>query len=184
MFAQRLFDRGTIGCWRGLFVAVDAEWEYRQFVLEVATRLFRTAFMLTNDRQLAEDLVQQTLLRAWRYWRHVREADDRYSYVRRILLNSHSRMHRRRRVSEVLTAAPHEQEGHRPLVDERDQLLRAIDHLSYGQKAVLLLRFYEDLTVDQTAELLGCSVGTVKSRTARALQQLRMSPHLDPHEGR
>ena len=49
-----------------------------------------------------------------------------------------------------------------------------------GKKAVLLLRFYEDLSVDQTAELLGCSVGTVKSRTARALQQLRMSPHLDP----
>lgn len=163
---------------------MDAESEYRQFVLEAANRLFRTAYVLTNDRQLAEDLVQQTLLKAWRYWRHVREADDRYNYVRRILLTSHSRMHRRRRVSEVLTASPQEQEGHRPLVDERDQLLRAIDRLPYGQKAVLLLRFYEDLTVDQTAELLGCSVGTVKSRTARALQQLRMSPHLDPLEGR
>ncbi len=70
------------------------------------------------------------------------------------------------------------------LSDERDQLLRAIDGLPYGQKAVLLLRFYEDLTVDQTAELLGCSVGTVKSRTARGLRQLRMSPQLDPLEGR
>ncbi len=163
---------------------MDAEAEYRQFVLEVANRLFRTAFVLTNDGQLAEDLVQQTLLKAWRYWRHVREADNRYSYVRRILLTSHSGMHRRRRVSEVLTAAPHEQQAHRTLVDERDQLLRALDQLPYGQKAVLLLRFYDDLTVEQTAALLGCSVGTVKSRTARALQQLRMSPHLDPLEGR
>jgi DNA-directed RNA polymerase specialized sigma24 family protein len=120
---------------------VDAEREYRQFVLEVANRLFRTAFVLTNDRQLAEDLVQQTLLKVWRYWRHVREADDPYSYVRRILLTSHSRMHRRRRVSEVLTAAPHEQEGEGPLVEERDQVLRALDRLPYWQKAVLLLRF-------------------------------------------
>lgn len=163
---------------------MDAEPEYRQFVLEAADRLFRTAFLLTGDRQLAEDLVQQSLLKAWRYWGRVCEADDRYSYVRRILLNSHSRMHRRRRVSEVLTAAPHEQQGDRPLVDEQDQLLRALDRLPYGQKAVLMLRFYEDLTVEQTALLLGCSVGTVKSRTARALQRLRMSPHLDLFEGR
>ena len=108
--ASKLVDRGTLEHARGLLLVVDAEGEYRQFVLEAANGLFRTAFVLTNDRQLAEDLVQQTLLKTWRYWRHVRDADDRYNYVRRMLLTSHIRMHRRRRVSEVLTAAPHEQD--------------------------------------------------------------------------
>jgi RNA polymerase sigma-70 factor (sigma-E family) len=176
---------GTFVAKKGLLLTVEREQEYRDFVLAASGTLFRTAFVLTNDRHLAEDLVQQALIKVWRYWERVREADDEYSYARRIVFTSYSRTHRRRRVREVLgestvEAIAQDQDD----VGDRDGLRRALAALSPTQRAVLVLRFYEDLTAEQAANALGCSVGTVKSRTSRALQQLRLSPHLDAWEGR
>ncbi len=145
----------------------------------------RSAHVLTRDHGHAEDLVQNALVRVYVSWERVSKADDPFAYARRVLFNAFARDRRRRSVTELpgaafeASAARSDPEG----LGDRDQLDRALDDLPATMKAVLVLRFYEDLSVEQVAELLGCSVGTVKSRTARGLDRLRLSPHLDAHEG-
>jgi RNA polymerase sigma-70 factor (sigma-E family) len=154
---------------RGLDGAFDA------FVTDASPRLLRLAYRLTGDRGLAEDLLQNALWRVARRWS--RAADDPYAYAHRTLVNLAVDGHRRRlrRPREVAVAAPPERGG-RPetdAVDDRDALLAALRGLPPRQRAVVVLRFWEDLSVERTADLLGCSAGNVKSTTSRALAALR-----------
>ena len=160
--------------------------DYRDFVLATSPALFRSAFVLTRDRGHAEDLVQNALLKVYLSWDRVSQADDPYAYTQRILFTSLSRMRRRRRVRETqgITKDMATRVGAHDAADDRDQLIRALDELPDPQRLVLVLRFYEDMSVEQVAKVLGCSVGTVKSRTARALHRLRVSPQFEAYEGR
>jgi RNA polymerase sigma-70 factor (sigma-E family) len=144
--------------------------------------LLRTAYLLAGDRHLAEDLTQTALEKAAASWARVRRADDVDAYVRRMLINTHLSRFRRRRVAEVLSAETPEpaltspDPAHR--VAQRDQVLAALAGLPRRQRAVVVLRYWEDMTESQTAELLGCSIGTVRSQAHRALAKLRVSPLL------
>jgi RNA polymerase sigma-70 factor (sigma-E family) len=151
---------------------------FREFVLARRPSMLRSAHALTGDRAAAEDLVQNALLKTYTAWGRVSQAADPYAYTQRILFTSFSRMHRRRRVVEALGAradAAYEDPG----VADRDQLRRALDELPARYRAVVVLRFYEDFSVEKVAEILGCSTGTVKTQTARGLARLRLSPQLD-----
>jgi RNA polymerase sigma-70 factor (sigma-E family) len=150
----------------------------REFAAYVAARqrsLLRTAWLLSGDWAAAEDLVQTALLRTWRRWDRVAAAGDPDAYVRRVVVTGYLSARRRRWTGELPTAAPPETaavDGY-GAADLRDALGRLLPALPPGQRAVLVLRHYEDLTEAQTAAVLGCSVGTVKSQNARALARLR-----------
>lgn len=147
---------------------------FEEFVATSSPRLLRMAFLLTRDRGHAEDLLQTALARAWRAWHRV--SGDPEPYVRRIIANTHATWWRRRWRGEQPTerlsdwSAEHPQDA----VGEREWLWQALGRLPRRQRAVLVLRFYEDLTEAQVADLLGCSVGTVKSQASRALAKLRL----------
>ncbi|MGC4937131.1 SigE family RNA polymerase sigma factor [Kribbella sp. DT2] len=148
--------------------------DFDEFVRGSSTRLLRTAVLLTGDRQAAEDLVQEMFERVYVRWRWIRGAPE--PYARRTLTNLvANRWRRRSRKPETALAEGYEI----PTPDStdqyavRDQLLTALQELPPRQRAVVVLRYYEDLTELQTAEALGCSVGTVKSQTSRALKKLR-----------
>jgi RNA polymerase sigma-70 factor (sigma-E family) len=156
---------------------VRADREFDTFVESRSAGLLRLACLLTNDRGHAEDLVQTALLRTLRHWRRVRDAPD--GYARKVLLNlSHDRRRLLRRRPPELPLPDGDDHG---LVDatatgfdDRLVVARALAQLAPGQRRVVVLRFFADLSVHDTAELLGCSTGTVKSTTAKALARLRV----------
>ncbi|KQW48700.1 hypothetical protein ASC77_08155 [Nocardioides sp. Root1257] len=135
--------------------------------------LARTAYLLTGDVHLAEDLVQDTLARVAQHWRKVGEEPD--AYARRVLHNLAIDRWRRRSVRPREVGGAHPEIGATGPDVERRLLLRdALLRLTPKQRAVLSLRFYEDLTEVQTAAVLGCSPNTVKSQTRTALERLRV----------
>jgi len=147
--------------------------------------LVRLAFGLTGDRWLAEDLAQTALARAYVAWRRVSQADDPDAYLRRILVNASHRRFRRRRVTEQPGDPPETPvEGPADLVGDRAALLAALHELPLRQRAVIVLRYWEDLTDAQIAATLGCSPGTVRSQLSRALAKLRDSPALGEGDNR
>ena len=159
---------------------------FDEFVATRSTRLLRTAYLLTHDRALAEDLVQTSLAKAWFAWARIEGQPD--AYVRRVMVNTYSSWWRRRWNGEEATAELPERgvgSGHRPAddvrVDDRTDLWRALARLPRRQRAVVVLRFYEDLSEAETAEIMQCSVGTVKSQASRALAKLRIDPTLAPN---
>jgi len=148
---------------------------FEAFVADASGRLMRTAYLLCGDRGHAEDLVQTALFRTARRWRRARQQPE--AYARRVVVNLAKDRRRSlgRRVGEVALAAETVDVtalGHDNLL-ERDHLLRAVRELPAGQRAVLVLRFFEDLSVAETAAALDCSEGTVKSQTSRALDRIR-----------
>jgi RNA polymerase sigma-70 factor (sigma-E family) len=150
---------------------------FEEFVAATSARLFTMARLLTGaDRAAAEDLLQGAFERAYRHWRRICRRDDPERYVRRILVNaSVDRWRRMRRHPEAPLASVAEpfRADETAALDDRDLLLRALAALPDRQRAVLVLRYFEDLTEAQTATMLGCSIGTVKSQGARALTRLR-----------
>jgi RNA polymerase sigma-70 factor (sigma-E family) len=147
---------------------------FEEFVAVASPRLLRTAFLLTRDIGHAEDLLQTALAKAWRAWHRV--DGDPEPYVRRIIVTSHATWWRRRWRGEEPTGELPERPGESPQegIGEREWLWQALGRLPRRQRAVLVLRFYEDLTEAQVAGLLGCSVGTVKSQASKALAKLRL----------
>lgn len=148
----------------------------RDFVRASWPRLLRTAHLLCGDRDEAEDLVQTTLVKVVRSWRRVQRADEPYAYARAVLANTAaSRWRRRKRLAELLPDRPVPQAAPDPAagVVLRDALWRALQDLPPRTRAVLVLRYFEDLTEAQTATVLGCSPGTVKSQASRGLARLR-----------
>ncbi|MFJ4790716.1 SigE family RNA polymerase sigma factor [Streptomyces sp. NPDC088794] len=159
--------------------------EFQGFVVGRWSRLLRTAFLLTGEQHAAEDLVQSTLEQVYVAWRRVGSADDPEAYVRRVMVNAHARRHRKR-LKEFL--APRDDSGlAREVADtgdriaqaeDRGALLTALAKLPPRQRTAVVLRYWEDLTETQTAQAMGCSVGTVKSNAARGIAKLRAIPGL------
>ena len=158
-------------------MAQSIEAEFTAFVVERGTALVRVAYALTGDQQSAEDLVQAALAKAFARWSRI--SGDPEPYVRRILYNDRVSVWRRRgRGRELLMAEmPETGRGHQHRHDHdttlRLALRQALLSLPPRQRAVLVLRFLEDRSVEETAEVLGCRPGTVASQSARALAKLR-----------
>jgi RNA polymerase sigma-70 factor (sigma-E family) len=151
------------------------EEEFREFVAARSAALLRTAYLLAGDWATAEDLLQTALTKTYLAWKRLGEIEAVEPYARRVLVNTATSWWRRRwhgeRPTEVLPerAAPDQMEEQL----DRDALWRHVRALPARQRAVLVLRFYEDMSEAQTAELLNISPGTVKSQTSRALGTLR-----------
>lgn len=159
--------------------------DFSAFAVSRWPGLVRLAFGLTGDRWAAEDLAQATLTRAYVAWRRVSRADDPDAYLRRILVNTSNRRFRRRRVTEQPGDLPETAvAGPADLISDRAALLAALRELPPRQRAVVVLRYWEDLTDAQIAVTLGCSPGTVRSQLSRALAKLRESSALGEGEDR
>ena len=163
-----------------------ADADFVDYVRARQGRLLRAAFLVCGDPHLAEDLLQGALVKLARNWDRVR--DDRPdAYVRRILYHDAVSSWRRRR-REVLGLEPTTDEAAAPDTDDRVvrrlDVLRALDSLTPRQRATVVLRYFEDRSERETADILGVSVGTVKSQTHDALARLRRAaPRLDLDPG-
>ncbi|AQZ64301.1 putative RNA polymerase sigma factor [[Actinomadura] parvosata subsp. kistnae] len=143
---------------------------FQDFVVTRSDRLLRTAYLLARDWGVAEDLLQESLTKAWFAWPGI---DEPEAYVRRVLVTTYVSWWRRRWRREL----PSDDLPDRPALDvarDGEELWRAVGRLPARQRAVIVLRFYEDLPVGEVARLLGCQEGTVKSQTAKALAKLRV----------
>jgi RNA polymerase sigma-70 factor (sigma-E family) len=154
-------------------VDAGAEDEFREFVLARSPALLGTAYALTGDRGLAEDLLQVSLLKTYRHWRRVRHSGSPDAYVRRVMANQRISWWRRRRVAEADRPVPDRAAPADPGPEQRDELWRALQQLPPRTRAVVVLRYWEDLSEAETARILGCSAGTVKSQASRGLARLR-----------
>jgi len=137
--------------------------------------LYRTAFLLLGDRGEAEDLVQTALTKTYANWSKVREVDAAPAYARTILHNTAASWFRRASWRNERPTEDLPEQGHDADHSVRPTLIGALHTLPPRQRAVVVLRFYEDLDVRQTAAALGCSEGTVKSQTAAAITKLRLA---------
>jgi RNA polymerase sigma-70 factor (sigma-E family) len=181
----------SVGDQRDVIDAEGARASFEEFVGGSSARLFTMALLLTGrQRADAEDLLQGVLERAYRHWRRICRNGDPEPYVRQMLVHaSVDRWRQRRRHREQLLAAaaanPAAGDQASEIAD-RDLLLRALGALPAGQRAVLVLRYFCDLTEVQTAATLGCSVGSVKKQAARALASMRasVSPAAEPEPSR
>jgi RNA polymerase sigma-70 factor (sigma-E family) len=154
---------------------------FEEFVAARRQALLRTAYLLTGSHEDAEDLVQVALVKAVPHWSRI--ADHPEPYVRRILARESVSRWRRRRWREVATEVLPDRPVHTGDHDDRLALGQALATLAPRQRAVIVLRYFEDLTERQTAEALGIGVGTVKSHTRDALARLRERlPGLDAQE--
>lgn len=154
---------------------------FAQFVEARERALQRTAWLLTGDWALAEDLVQTALVRAWPRWERILRRDDPEIYVRRIMLNTWSTWYRRKWRGEKPAGAMPDSAAAGDMAAEvavRLAVRQALRSLPRRQRAVLVLRIYDDLSEAQVAEVLGCTVGTVKSTMSRALAKLRGDPQI------
>jgi len=156
---------------------------FEDFVAARSAALLRTAYLLTRDHGLAEDLLQTALTKAYLAWRRIE--GDPEPYVRRIVVNTYASWWRRRWNGEQPTEVLPELADHHGEVEqagETGDLWDALGRLPRRQRAVVVLRYFEDLTEPQVAGLLGISVGTVKSQTSKAFAKLRIDPSLTDSE--
>ncbi len=151
--------------------------EFGEFMRNRASPLHQSAYLLCGYWHLAHDLVQDTLVKAYQHWPRIRQADSPDAYVRRILLNEARGRWRRRKRTAVVARFPEGREPVAPdVTDElarRAGLLQALHALPLRQRATIVLRYMEGMSERETAAVLGCSEGTVKSQSARALGTLR-----------
>ena len=148
---------------------------FEAFVHARSQALMRSAYLLVGDHQLAEDLVQQGLTAVAERWPTLRDGQPE-AYARRVMVNAATARWRRRRIATEAATERLPDRGHPDStgrVDDRLTLTAALSRLGPRQRAAVVLRFYEDLPEAEVAALLGCSVGTVKSQTHRALATLR-----------
>ncbi|WP_329956407.1 SigE family RNA polymerase sigma factor [Catenulispora pinistramenti] len=158
---------------------------FEEFVAARSQSLMRTAYLLVGNHEAAEDLVQSALEKAFPRWSRVRRMDTPEAYVRRIVVNdAHAVWRSAKRLPTVtlplgpdasaLVAAPvGHATDHADGVTLRDSLLRALDELPHGMRTIVVLRYWEELSVQEVADLLRCSTGNVKSQAARGLERLR-----------
>jgi RNA polymerase sigma-70 factor (sigma-E family) len=158
--------------------------EFSEFFASQYARLCWLGCALTGSPAQAEELAQEALVRTWWRWRLVGRPSDPAGYVRKVLVNRHRSLLRRTMVEARSLTQLRPEELAVPAGDERAMVLwQAVQGLPVRQRVVLVLRFYEDRTEAEVAQLLGLQVGTVKSRTHRALARLREqlgSASLDP----
>ena len=159
--------------------------EFSAFMSGRYTALLRTATLLMGDRALGEDLLQNALFTTARRWRWLRDKGAAEGYTRAVMVREAGHSRRRRwwgeRPTAVVPESPVPDASHG--VDLADALARELALLPYEQRAVLVLRYYEQLTEAEIAAALGCSTGTVKSQAARALTRLRAELCTERTEG-
>jgi RNA polymerase sigma-70 factor (sigma-E family) len=156
--------------------------DFEAFCLGQNAALIRMLTLYCGDAEVARDLAQEALARTWVHWQKVRRMDRPDLWVRRVALNLGKSHFRRLRVArEAQRRQAYSDESMTAVADSVDRLYmrEALAHLTERQRESVLLRFLEDLTVEQTAELMGCSAGTVKKLTARALEALRQRVNED-----
>jgi RNA polymerase sigma-70 factor (sigma-E family) len=148
---------------------------FRAYVAARSPALMRTAYLLTGSRPDAEDLLQTALAKTYLAWDRIREREAVDGYVRKVMVNTQTSFWRRRRVDERPTESLPERPGRDVTadLDLHDALWTALATLTKRQRAMVVLRYYEDLPEAEVARVLGVSVGTVKSTTSRALLALR-----------
>ena len=164
-------------------MSAESDEEFREFMRGRWPAMVRLAYGLTGDLGHAEDVAQAAFARAYASWSRVARTGDPDAYVRRIVINENNSRFRKRRVTERLVDAVPEQAGIRPAgpadaLGDSEALLKALRRLGPRQRAVIVLRFWMDMSEAETAAALGCSVGTVKSQASRALAALRGSAEL------
>jgi RNA polymerase sigma-70 factor (sigma-E family) len=148
---------------------------FEEYVTVRGPSLLRLAYVLCGDHHLAEDIVQEVLVRVHRRWRRVSEVEQPEAYVRRAVVREFLSWRRRRASREITIATPPE----RRTADggderaERDEMLRLLARLPRSQRVVLVLRYYEDLPDDDIADVLGCAPATVRVHASRGIAKLR-----------
>jgi RNA polymerase sigma-70 factor (sigma-E family) len=152
---------------------VTAAEGFVEFAAATSPRLRRMAFLLCGDWHTAEDLTQTTLAKVFASWRKIRRHDAAHAYAARTLVNTYLADKRLKRTGEVLTGTLPERPGEPPAPETRIVVLDALATLPPKGRAVVVLRYWADLSVEQAADVLGCSPGNVKSQSARALDKLR-----------
>ncbi|MFU8854125.1 SigE family RNA polymerase sigma factor [Micromonospora sp. SL1-18] len=156
---------------------------FDEFVRSRSAALLRSAYLLTTDRHAAEDLLQEVLERLYAKWWRARAAPD--TYARKILVNraiDRWRLRGRRPEATLTDAASPLAADHADDVATRQVVLRALRALPPRQRAAVVLRYLDDLSEAETAQIMGCSIGAVKSHTARGLTRLRELADLGPVE--
>jgi len=168
----------------------DRDADFSAYLAARQPALLRTAYLLTGSRADAEDLLQTSMAKLYLAWDRVREREAVDAYARRIMVNEHNSLWRRAwKRQEIAVDEVPEREAHEDRYDDgRDAALWSfVQSLPRRQRAIVVLRYYEELTEAETADMLGISVGTVKSQCSRALAALRArAPQsLDPrrHDG-
>jgi RNA polymerase sigma-70 factor (sigma-E family) len=160
--------------------AARADAEFREFVTARGRALVRSAYLLTGNLADAEDLVQSALAKTYQAWSRIEDRNALDGYVRRAMVNTHISWWRRRRVDEY----PTDEIPDQPAADTsgntelHDTLQRAIDRLPQRMRAAVVLRYFEDMTEAEVADVLGVSQGTVKSTVSRAVAKLRTDTDL------
>ncbi|MFG2767679.1 SigE family RNA polymerase sigma factor [Streptomyces rubiginosohelvolus] len=159
-----------------MVVKSAAETDFEDFVRTQGPRLLRMAWLLTGDAHLAEDLLQTALAKVWPRWHVIAESQPE-AYVRKTIIHTHATWWRRRWRGE--TPYEHLPEPTQTRVDPYAMfnlnrvLAAAVRRLPRRQRAVITLRYFEDLSVEETANVLGCKAGTVRSQSAKAVRVLR-----------
>jgi len=155
----------------------EADKDFTEFAVGAYPALLKTARLMTSDLHAAEDMVQNALERVYVRWHRHASWDSPHAYARQVLVNLVIKATKRKWHNEIAHAVPPERDaaGGVEHTAERRDLGVALRSLPAAQRVALVLRYYEDLSVEETARTLGCSAGTVKSRTNRALTALRTS---------
>ena len=156
--------------------------DFADFVRQRSAPMLRTAWLLTGgDWALAEDLAQAAFSEVWRHWPRVSVMDAPEAYAHKVMLNTFLSWRRRRWMAEISTerfvVSPATTGGF-ATVDMREVLRHALRQLTARQRAVIALRYFEDRSETETAAIMGCTVGTVKSQASRAIAKLRKHPGL------
>ena len=154
----------------------DRDADYAAFFAASWPRLFRTTYAIAGDRQRTEDALQTAFAQAWASWPKVAAANDRIAYVRRMAVNAALSRHRRassRRETVVAVLPETVQPSGEDALLSGDETWQAVQGLPPRQRAVVVLRYYEDLSEREIADVLGCRPGTVKSQASAALASLR-----------
>lgn len=154
-------------------MSAESDEEFRQFMRGRWPAMVRLAYGLTGDAGHAEDVAQAAFARAYASWGRVRRAADPEAYMRRIVINENRRRFRKQRVAEALPGVLPDRGAAVPGPEDRSALIDALRTLGPRQRAVVVLRYWLDLSEAETAAALNCSVGTVKSQASRALATLR-----------
>jgi RNA polymerase sigma-70 factor (sigma-E family) len=158
----------------------SVEIEFHEFVMSRGRSLLHSAYLLTGNVADAEDLVQSALAKTYQAWDRIEDRNALDGYVRRAMVNTQISWWRRRKVDEYPTDDIPDQPVADSSVssDEHDALRRAIERLPQRMRAAVVLRFFEDMTEAEVAEVLGVSLGTVKSTVSRAVAKLRTDTDL------
>lgn len=173
-------DESTAGQERIRRAEGSVDVDFQEFVVSRGRSLLHSAYLLTGNRADAEDLVQSALAKTYQAWNRIEDRKALDGYVRRAMVNTHISWWRRRKVDEYPTDDIPDQ----PTADDsanseiHDALRRAIDRLPHRMRAAVVLRFFEDMTEAEVAEVLGISQGTVKSTVSRAVAKLRSDAEL------